>query len=538
MSLAQVSPIAAQMNADETDFFAFGLRAARDNRSGWRDEVQHRKATMQREAPIRVQDDQVRGWMAQQEEERLRGLLEHAMPLEVLLNARKFGFFFLFLAAFLTAGSYFLTVLVFEPFQVGPVKTNAIALGATLTLITATELFFRAYKHTWWMVFSVASSVLTIALGYSVFLALVRAGLFASLVQLAAPVITVEGAATATGSHPFYDQALQLLKIALPMLTLALEMVAGTALHVGLELTFPHDLRIYRAWYRARDEVARIHADQAYQPARPDIFEEKATEGGLRGEQIHVHPERAVAIAIPIVLALLMLLALLVTNAGAAESPLKNVDSFILLLDMSKSQGVIGGDGASEFEKNRLAAETLLHRFAGPGVTITVLGITSDSFGRSRRLLHATVDRDPGYFGERLAAAQKALASEWRVRTAHIVPDQPQSDIVGALALVGQLLLTEPNRRTVLVMMSDMRQASRGLNLERPDRIDVPRSIAQAKQLGLIHALPGLPVYVLGVHGANKSLSYFDDLRRFWEAFFTEARAQLRAFTTQRELAP
>jgi len=96
----------------------------------------------------------------------------------------------------------------------------------------------------------------------------------------------------------------------------------------------------------------------------------------------------------------------------------------------------------------------------GPaGSRVIVLGITNRSFAQPYILLSAGIADNPGYFGERLAAArtessEPGVEAENRPSRSHV----PRTDILGALDLASQIFAQEPGAtRRQLIVFSDMR---------------------------------------------------------------------------------
>jgi hypothetical protein len=118
-------------------------------------------------------------------------------------------------------------------------------------------------------------------------------------------------------------------------------------------------------------------------------------------------------------------------------------------------------------------------------------------------------------------------------------PRFPSTDILGALLLASQIFNQEPpsRERRVLVILSDMRNHTRDLNLDSLSDAHDDFFIGKASTVG--HAdLARVQVYVLGVDGAGKSTYYWQALERFWKGYFRRSGASLNSFSVLRELPP
>ena len=143
---------------------------------------------------------------------------------------------------------------------------------------------------------------------------------------------------------------------------------------------------------------------------------------------------------------------------------------------------------------------------------------------------------DPGYFGERLAAARRGLILLWHTRTARLEPRARRTDILGALVTASQLFAQTPKRKSVLVIFSDMRQNTAELDLESPVAISVNSALAQTEKRGLLADLRGVHVHILGVDAAGRIIAYWEGLRKFWASYFKKSGATLKDFSTLRGL--
>jgi hypothetical protein len=218
--------------------------------------------------------------------------------------------------------------------------------------------------------------------------------------------------------------------------------------------------------------------------------------------------------------------------ARASERPL----DLIVAIDLSASVASKGPDGTTDFAKN-VAAVTQLLAAAPAGSQVTVIGITGTSFAEPDILLSANVSADPGYFGERLAAAHQQLVRVWRTRAAHLAPNAKRTDILGALLVAGQLFDEAPSsNRKVLVIYSDMGQDATPINLDRRNGIPTGAALVDAEKNAPVGSLKDVQVYCAGVDAAARGASDWERLHEFWRRYLASVEAHLRSYTVLRGL--
>jgi hypothetical protein len=209
--------------------------------------------------------------------------------------------------------------------------------------------------------------------------------------------------------------------------------------------------------------------------------------------------------------------------------------NIVVAIDLTASVAGTGYDGKTDYEKNIDGA----CRFIGqlpPGANLAVIAITDQSFSRPYILLQGQlpVDKGPLAFQDRVAIARNRLASQLRSELKSVTPRFRETDILGALIVASDILKPLPGRK-VLVIFSDMRQATKDLNLERPSSVALAPSLKRAAALNPITSLEGVEVYALGVDSAGKPAAYWKSLRDFWQEYFRRGRATLKAYSILRE---
>jgi hypothetical protein len=188
----------------------------------------------------------------------------------------------------------------------------------------------------------------------------------------------------------------------------------------------------------------------------------------------------------------------------------------------------------SEFQKNVAGVAAELAQVPA-GTKVTVIGITESSFAQPDIILSAEVPEDEGYFKERLAAAREQLVSAWRERAAHLAPNSRQTDILGALMIAAELLENPSAERKVMIVFSDMREATPFIDLEAPKLVAVDAAMLKIEDHRILPDLRAADVYVLGVDAAGKSVDYWESLSAFWRAYFARAGAHLQRYSVLRD---
>jgi len=228
-------------------------------------------------------------------------------------------------------------------------------------------------------------------------------------------------------------------------------------------------------------------------------------------------------VAIPFAIALIAALAI-ATWATGAERELSG--STVVLVDLSVSTA------SEEFSRNLRAVEGVIRR-VGEGGRLTVLGITEASFSL-KPLLQATAPRSKGRFGEHLGTWRESAIREWRETAAGLRPAARGTDIFGALTRAA-VECEGVGVRCQVVILSDMRQVGRGVDLERSGVIPV-RLMEEVRRRGLVPQLRGVSVWALGVHTVGFDERQWQTVRAFWTDYFRIAGADLVLFSPNRRI--
>jgi hypothetical protein len=218
--------------------------------------------------------------------------------------------------------------------------------------------------------------------------------------------------------------------------------------------------------------------------------------------------------------------------ACARERPLE----LVVLVDLSRSVDATGPDGRGEFQKNIAAVSEMLKRLPG-GAHISILGITENSFAQPYFLLSAALASEGGYFGERLVQARRHLEISWRNRSRELTPSSSGTDLLGAILVASQIFQKSgAQRRSVLVILSDMWQETRELNFSKATELCAKSAFEEINSQKLLPNLRDADVYALGVDSAGRKRIDWVCAREFWAKYFQETGATLRDYSVLRNV--
>ena len=465
-----------------------------------------------------------------EEERRLADRLRHEPPFGDLRHLLHRAVYYWTVTGTLTIAGFTLTLLAFDPFRLGW-KAWIYCIGIAIVTPFLVE---RVLEH--WnaekLIKALAAIGCAAAIASLMILAVIRGNLLATEGTSNEPAVTMDDAAPTPQTPPqndFYAQTVPLLRWAMVLLALSMELAAGLALH--------------KAWHSRSDN------SQDWKGLRNDLIETRARMSMLVAEIRGLEDEagifaagfwrdfyralltNAARNAIMKLFCLFLGVALLPHAHAANERHL----NLVIAVDLTQSVSVTGPDDGNEFRKN-IDGVTRALAEVPPGTHVTVIGITDRSFAQPYILVSASVSPDAGYFGERLGGARGQLVAKWKERSLTLRSDSPSTDVFGALLLASQIFSAGPSTdRRMLVLFSDMRNSTSELNLERFQVLAHARTASLPP--GIVHAdLRNVEVYALGVDGANRSAVYWQDLQQFWAAYLTDSGAFLRSFSVLREV--
>lgn len=461
---------------------------------------------------------------AQDLEERIR---KAPPPSEARERKRKMLFYWS-VAGILSIAAFVFSVIAFDPFRLGW-KAWLYCSGIAVVTPFLVEKILDLWASPR-LVKILATVACVAAVTSLVLLAVIRGDLLTEQITNATPVVVMNGD---TPPHlavtTFFDRTLGLLRIMMAFLALAIELGAGIALHEARwwSASGEDGVSLRRALAAVRDEmIEHGHALWLLENEGAEFenqFWRDFSRSLLNGaKRISIQKLKLIVLG----------LALFVHGRLCAAERL----DVVILLDLSRSVAAKDHANTEEFKKNvNSVAEVLATLPAGSRVA--VFGTTADSFSSPYPLLRAQLDDDEGYFKERLAKGHAELIRAWQERSSGLTARFPTTDLLGAILVAAQVFDHPPaDRKEVLMIFSDMRQATRVLDLERPTLIHKTEALQHVAKSHLVPDLHGVDVYVLGVDASGKSVNYWQTLRDFWIGYFALAGATVENYSILRQI--
>lgn len=464
-----------------------------------------------------------------EDEQNLQERIYKAPPEGDLRSRRRRAFLLYAITVLLTIAAFTFSLLAFDPFRLGW-KAWLYCLGIAIVtpfLVDLTLGCWASPRFTKILV-TVAGVV---ALTSLVLLAVVRGDLLMQEAASSTSAVVVSGdipAAPETGTN-FFDRTLPLLRIIMALLSIAIEVGGGIAFHEahrcaatgedvrGLrqELAQVRELMITHGHDKCRLEDEGANFEKEF---RRDFY--RSVFNGIRQGAIRK------------LLLTVFCVGLFAQGRAFAAERL----NLVVLLDLSQSVAVKGYDRKTEFDQNVKSITGILATVPA-GTQVTVLGITENSFATPFVILKAELTDDEGYFKERLAKGRTSLVQTWTARAAKLAPNCKQTDILGALMVASEVFQHSPDRgHKVLIVLSDMRQATTTINLEHPRGVSPENALHRIVSHKLVADFTGVDVFIAGVDGAGRSAEYWQNLRTFWMAYFSKSGAVVKQYSLLRDL--
>ncbi|MGO9010631.1 MAG: vWA domain-containing protein [Bryobacteraceae bacterium] len=448
-----------------------------------------------------------------------------APPGDVRQRRRKAGYYCA-TGIILAFAAFCFSLIGFAPFRSGWMGC-LYCLGIAIATPFATEEFLDAWRSER-LLKGVAAAVFLAALVGGALLAEIRGDLFARQAEQPEAAVVVEGSdpASARPHDTFYESTRDLLRAMMVLFAFAIDIGAGVAVHRALALGAVSGEDADGLLMELGDVRRQLGATVAEITAltnAPAVFATRFWRDFYRA-MLTQTARRAIAKGLGLAV---FACALWSGRALAGERR-----SFVAMLDLSASEAAKGPDGKMPFERNVEGIARLLAAMPA-GSHVTVIGITKDSIADPASLLSASISADAGYFGERLAAGRAELVSVWRARAARLRPSARGTDIIGSLFLAGEIFRNEPRGSPkTLVIFSDMRNATRALNLEARHPGTADSILAALKAQRRTADLTGVTVYVVGANGGGRDIGDWQAVKEFWIAYFGRAGARCGGYST------
>lgn len=465
------------------------------------------------------------------EERTLEERIKNAQPPCDHRNRRRKAAYYWTVAILLAVAAFVFSILAFDPYRLGW-KSYLYCLGiAIVTPFLIEEAIER------WNLAGLVKTLATVAgiaaLLSLVFLAIIRGDLLAHEVDSTNQVMVTDDANTAPPpepQHDFYKETLVLLRLAMALLAIAMELGAGLALHRAWRTTEDNgeDWKALRGELRmVRGQMVVLATEMTWLQNEPAVFVARFWRNFYHAMLTHTVRNAMAKLLLGV---LLLALPIFQVQASAQEKA-----TIISLIDLTQSVGSAGPDAKTDFQKN-IEGITKLLGTVPLSSRVTIVGITDKSFAEPYILLSAKVGDDPGYFGEKVQAAHRQLVAMWKRRSAELQPNFKYTDILGALLIAEQMFDASPKEsRKILIIFSDMRQHTKELDLESGNI--VPSLVNIEKRAPVPAAmLRGVHVHIVGVDGAGKTVAYWQSLKSFWSQYLEMAGAVLEEYSALREV--
>ena len=458
----------------------------------------------------------------------LENRIYQALPPGTVQARRRKAIFRYAIAALLTVAAFIFSVLAFDPYRLGW-KAWLYCFGIAIVTPFLVDRILDRWASP--RLVDVLATVAGVAAVVSlILLAEIRGDLLAQQVTNT-PSAVIESAGDTPPpptENTFYDRTLGLLRLVMAFLAFAIEIGAGIALHEAGQWASANGedgMALRRELAAVREQMiahghevwALENAGAAFEHEFWRNFYRSLLNGVKRGA-----------------LQKLLIFVLCLGIFAHGETRTDSHADIVVLLDLSQSVAVRGHDSKAEFEKNVQGVSGILAALPA-GAKVTVIGITDDSFATPYIIFSAELADDEGYFKERLANGHATLLRAWQERSERLTPSCAKTDILGALFIASEVFHESPGgRRKVLVVLSDMRQATGALDLERQAIVQTPAAMRQVAGNKLMADLGGVEVYAEGVDGAGESVGYWQSLHDFWAAYFVQTGATLARYSALR----
>jgi hypothetical protein len=433
-----------------------------------------------------------------------------------------------FLALFFAACGVFFAHLALAPFGLGW-EAWLFSFGLGIVGFLSTDRFLATFESRQILKTLVAVSFVASIAGLLI-LAFLRGEVVALYLKQAVigASIDMPTIGQADPAESFYEKSVPWLQLFMAFLAVAMELTAGMTLYESRKLDPGACERAERARLELREideELVESQKRITFLQNEPEIYEAEFMRDLRAGVVSRLNGNGTAKVII--------LLTLLCGFGGRANDTYAEPINVVIGIDLSQSAAAVGYDRKSEFQKNLEAAEALLLSLP-QGCRFSVVAITDHSFSQGNTVISGQVPEGKGplTFLDPAAQAKRRAAAQLR----HLQTLEPRfgrTDILGVLVLAADLLKQYQGQK-VLVLFSDLRQNTPEIDLQNSPYVATTGTMANIEQQKLLADLASVDIYALGVHGAGKSVAYWESLRSFWSAYFGRAGAVLKTYSPNR----
>ncbi len=452
----------------------------------------------------------------------LEDRIHEAPPTADVRTRQRKMWWYRILVALLSLSAFAFLIMAFEPFRMGW-KGWLYSLGiAVLTplLVDKTLDAWESRATLLWR--AIVTTACLAAFGAQLLLAVVRGNIMREQVANPTPAIVIQDdtAVAETPHNDFYDESLGYLQLVMVLFAGALELGAGVAWREARRWGSPSGEDREALWAKlgeVRQEMIRCAYSASILEGEGAAFEAQ-----FRRDFDRSFLKRARNGVLNKLL--IGLIAVVLVGQASAATPKRL--NLVIAIDLSASVNTKGLDGKTDCERNIAAVSKTLTN-APAGSNVTVVGITDRSFTSPYILLRAKIGQDEGYFKERLKGARERLVATWQDKTKEERCRFKQTDILGSLFVISQLVQTPPSERTVLVIFSDMRQDMGGGSGWNSGEMNIQDAVP----------LKDVEVHVLGASGSGATLAQWQHLRASWTQYFRAAGAVVMSYSMLRDIS-
>ncbi|HEY4360073.1 MAG TPA: hypothetical protein VGN17_03855 [Bryobacteraceae bacterium] len=508
--------------------FGFDLGATAANRSMDQGQTimaqEKRRIELTNEAPIT--ECKAQGKIFLDERDSLRAFLRNVLP--GVHDARSRRLYCIVVALILMIGGLSFTHIALLPFDLGW-QSWLWAVAVALVCASLADVALQHFGHPRVVGVLAALGFVAGVLGLIV-LSRVRADVLATYLKIALSSGDAATLATSDAAE-FYSASVHRLQLLFSLLAVALEIATGLLVWEAGRISVAPLSAVEQAKKRLAEiepKMAQLAGRIVFLQNEPEIFAAtfmRDFHRGLTHGTERRSPTRIGRFAFALFLG--TVLAQLVCGQTAT----------VILPDMTRSTVVARAfNGPSEYEKDLDATAKLLSELPA-GSKFAVMAISESSFSSPRVLVSGRIPGDPGplQFLNRINLSRTNYVAQFKTATAAVNVSAQKTDIIGGFFVASDFLRGSTGQRNIIAL-SDMRQSAKPLDIETPKVVPVKTALETLEREHLIPDLRGVNIWLLGVDASGKDIAYISSLRAFWTAFCVKSGANLRAFSSMREV--